>query len=119
MIDQEVEEKDGSVDLHIPPGRRLGDLVLRFQKVNFSYGDNQVLKDVSFDLQPGDILGIVGPNGTGKTTVLKLITGRATSRIREPSRSARRSSCATSTRSASLSIRTTPCGRRSPAATSS
>jgi energy-dependent translational throttle protein EttA len=76
MASQEYEEKDGSVELHIPAGKRLGDLVLRFQKVNFSYGDNHVIKDVSFDLQPGDILGIVGPNGTGKTTVLKLITGK-------------------------------------------
>ncbi|MCB9870255.1 MAG: energy-dependent translational throttle protein EttA [Planctomycetes bacterium] len=76
MVAEGFEEKEGSIDLHIPPGKRLGDLVLRFQKVNFSYGDNQVVRDLSFDLQPGDILGIVGPNGTGKTTTLKLITGR-------------------------------------------
>jgi len=76
MADRVVEEKDGSVELHIPSGKRLGDLVLRFQKVNFSYGDNHVIQDVSFDLQPGDILGVVGPNGTGKTTLLKLITGK-------------------------------------------
>ena len=76
MVDQEVEEKEGSVDLHIPPGKRLGDLVLRFEKVNFSYDDNQVIRDVSFDMQPGEILGVVGPNGTGKTTLLKLITGK-------------------------------------------
>ncbi len=76
MADRVVEEKDGSVELQIPSGKRLGDLVLRFQKVNFSYGDNHVIRDVSFDLQPGDILGVVGPNGTGKTTLLKLITGK-------------------------------------------
>ncbi len=77
MLAQEVEEKDGSVDLHIPAGKRLGDLVLRFQNVTFAYAvDQPILKNVSFDLQPGEILGVVGPNGTGKTTLLKLITGK-------------------------------------------
>ncbi|MCA8957664.1 MAG: ATP-binding cassette domain-containing protein, partial [Planctomycetes bacterium] len=69
MVEQEVEEKEGTVELHIPSGRRLGDVVLRFQKVDFSYdGDHKVLDNVSFELQPGDIFGVVGPNGTGKTT---------------------------------------------------
>ncbi len=77
MVKQEVEEKEGTVELHIPSGKRLGDLVLRFEKVTFAYVEGEpVLKDVSFDLQPGDILGVVGPNGTGKTTLLKLITGK-------------------------------------------
>ncbi len=78
MLATEVEELDGSVELHIPAGKRLGDTVVRFENVSFAYGSNQVLKNVSFDLQPGDILGIVGPNGTGKTTALKLITGKLT-----------------------------------------
>ena len=76
MLVEEVEEKDDTVELHIPAGKRLGDVVVRFEKVNFSYGDNQVLKDMSFELAPGDILGVVGPNGTGKTTLLKLVTGQ-------------------------------------------
>ena len=76
MLVEEVEEKDDTVELHIPAGKRLGDVVVRFEKVNFSYGDNQVLKDMSFALAPGDILGVVGPNGTGKTTLLKLVTGQ-------------------------------------------
>ncbi|MFO1054108.1 MAG: energy-dependent translational throttle protein EttA [Planctomycetota bacterium] len=75
MLEQEVEEKDGSVELHIPPGRRLGDVVVRFERVDFSYdGEHKVLDNVSFELAPGDILGVVGPNGTGKTTLLKMIT---------------------------------------------
>ncbi|MCA8977680.1 MAG: energy-dependent translational throttle protein EttA [Planctomycetes bacterium] len=77
MLAEEVEERDDTVELHIPAGKRLGDTIIRFEKVDFSYdGKRKVLENFSFDMQPGDILGIVGPNGTGKTTCLKLITGR-------------------------------------------
>jgi energy-dependent translational throttle protein EttA len=77
MLEQDVEEKDDTVELHIPAGKRLGDTVLRFEKVDFSYdGEHKVVDNLSFEMQPGDILGIVGPNGTGKTTCLKLITGK-------------------------------------------
>jgi len=77
MLETEVEERDDTVELHIPPGKRLGDTVIRFEKVTFSYdGEHNVLENVSFEIAPGDILGIVGPNGTGKTTCLKMITGK-------------------------------------------
>ena len=78
MLATEVQEtEDNAVELHIPAGKRLGDTIIRFERVFFSYdGDRNVLENMSFDMQPGDILGIVGPNGTGKTTCLKLITGK-------------------------------------------
>jgi ATP-binding cassette ChvD family protein len=77
MLATEVEETDDTVELHIPAGKRLGDTVVRFEKVNFSYdGKRNVVDSLSFEMAPGDVLGIVGPNGTGKTTCLKLITGR-------------------------------------------
>jgi ABC-type Mn2+/Zn2+ transport system ATPase subunit len=77
MLETEVEERDDTVELHIPAGKRLGDTVVRFEKVDYSYdGVNKVVDNLSFEMAPGDILGIVGPNGTGKTTCLKLITGR-------------------------------------------
>jgi ATP-binding cassette ChvD family protein len=77
MLETEVEERDDTVELHIPPGKRLGDTIIRFEKVTFSYdGEHNVLENISFELAPGDILGIVGPNGTGKTTCLKLITNK-------------------------------------------
>ena len=77
MMETEPTEKEGQVELHIPSGRRLGDVVIRFERVSYKYPDGpQVLENVSFSLEPGDILGIVGPNGTGKTTTLKLITDK-------------------------------------------
>jgi len=77
MLLQEVEELDDTVELHIPAGKRLGDTVIRFEKVSFAYDKgHNVVENLSFEMQPGDILGIVGPNGTGKTTCLKLITGK-------------------------------------------
>ncbi|HEX5052593.1 MAG TPA: energy-dependent translational throttle protein EttA [Planctomycetota bacterium] len=77
MLEQDIEETDSTVELHIPAGKRLGDTVVRFEKVNFSYdGEHNVLENLSFEMAPGDVLGIVGPNGTGKTTCIKLITGK-------------------------------------------
>jgi energy-dependent translational throttle protein EttA len=77
MMEEEVVQSEDSVELQIPAGKRLGDTIIRFERVDFSYdGDKNVVENMSFDMQPGDILGIVGPNGTGKTTCLKLITGK-------------------------------------------
>lgn len=61
--------------IYIPPGPRLGDVVVSAKGVNKAFGEKVLLRDVSFDLPPGSIVGVVGPNGAGKTTLVNMITG--------------------------------------------
>ncbi len=72
--DQQLAE--GSVDLVIPAGKRLGDKVLEFRGVTKGYGERKLIEDLSFQLPPGGIMGVIGPNGAGKTTFLRLLTGQ-------------------------------------------
>jgi energy-dependent translational throttle protein EttA len=78
MEGQRVEDQVESVDLRIPPGPRLGDKVLNANGLTKSYGDRLLFKDLTFDLPPGAILGVVGANGMGKTTMLKIMLGKET-----------------------------------------
>lgn len=61
--------------IFIPPGPRLGDVVVSAKNLNKSFNSKVLLKDVNFDLPPGSIVGVVGPNGAGKSTLVKMITG--------------------------------------------
>jgi ATP-binding cassette ChvD family protein len=62
-------------EIYIPPGPRLGDVVVRSQGVRKAYGDQLLMEDLSFDLPRGGIVGVIGPNGAGKTTLFKMIVG--------------------------------------------
>ena len=74
LLDQSVE-KEHDLEIYIPPGPRLGDIVIEAQGVSKGYGDTLLFENLSFSLPPGGIVGVIGPNGAGKTTLFRLITG--------------------------------------------
>ena len=70
-----VEARGETNEIYIPPGPRLGDVVVRAEGVKKSFGDTLLFEDLNFDLPKGGIVGIIGPNGAGKTTLFKMIMG--------------------------------------------
>jgi sulfate-transporting ATPase len=76
MLNEDARQQETQVEIYIPPGPRLGDLVIEAKDLCKAYGDTLLMEDVSFSLPPGGIVGIVGPNGAGKTTLFRMITGR-------------------------------------------
>ena len=76
LADKGPETRGETQELFIPPGPRLGDVVVRAQKVRKAYGDRLLMEDLTFDLPRGGIVGIIGPNGAGKTTLFKMIVGQ-------------------------------------------
>jgi ATP-binding cassette ChvD family protein len=75
MLKQNVAEKEREFEIMIPPGPRLGALVVEAKNLTKSYGENVLFEHVNFSLPPGGIVGVIGPNGAGKTTLFRLITG--------------------------------------------
>ncbi len=75
MLKQNVAEKEKEFEIMIPPGPRLGTLVVEAKDLAKSYGDNVLFEAVNFALPPGGIVGVIGPNGAGKTTLFRLIIG--------------------------------------------
>ena len=75
LLNQETKEKVQELEIYIPPGPRLGNVVVESDGVAKAYGDKLLVEDMSFRLPPGGIVGVIGPNGAGKTTLFRMIIG--------------------------------------------
>ena len=76
LLKQETAQKIEQVEIYIPPGPRLGDIVVEARHLRKGYGDLLLMDDVTFTLPRGGIVGVIGPNGAGKTTLVRMITGK-------------------------------------------
>lgn len=78
MLNEEAKEKEQQLELFIPAGPRLGDVVIEANNVSKAYGNKLLYENLSFSLPKGGIVGIIGPNGVGKTTLFRMIMGKET-----------------------------------------
>ncbi len=78
LVTQESREKEKELEIYIPPGPRLGNVVIEAKNICKAYNDRLLIEDLSFSVPSGAIVGIIGPNGAGKTTLFKMITGQET-----------------------------------------
>ena len=76
LAEESGNEKEAKLELFIPPGPRLGDLVIDFEHVAKSYGDRTLYNDLTFKIPKNAVVGIIGPNGVGKSTMFRMITGQ-------------------------------------------
>jgi sulfate-transporting ATPase len=76
MLEDQADKRDEELEIYIPPGPRLGEVVIEAKNVSKGYGDNLLCEDMTFSLPRGGIIGIIGPNGAGKTTLFRMITGQ-------------------------------------------
>ena len=75
LVNQRQDEQAADLEIYIPPGPRLGDVVVESKGVSKSYGDKVLYENVNFSLPKGGIVGVIGPNGAGKTTMFRMIIG--------------------------------------------
>ena len=75
LLRQDHEKGAGDLEIYIPPGPRLGNVVIEADKLGKAFGENLLMEKFSFALRPGGIVGVIGPNGAGKTTLFRMITG--------------------------------------------
>jgi sulfate-transporting ATPase len=75
LLKEDTAKKIESIEIYIPPGPRLGDIVVEARQLKKGYGDLLLMDDVTFTLPRGGIVGVIGPNGAGKTTLFRMITG--------------------------------------------
>ena len=76
LLSADVDAAAREQQIYIPPGPRLGDVVIEAEGVSKAYGERLLIQDLNFSLPPGGIVGVIGPNGAGKTTLFEMITGR-------------------------------------------
>ena len=75
LASQEFQKRNETNEIYIPPGERLGDLVIECKKLRKAYGERLLIERLSFNLPAGGIVGIIGPNGAGKTTLFRMLAG--------------------------------------------
>jgi len=76
LLAEETEKRNEEMEIFIPPGPRLGNVVIEARNVTKAFGDNVLFEDLTFQLPPGGIIGVIGPNGAGKTTLFRMIIGQ-------------------------------------------
>jgi len=76
LLEKESEKHARDLEIYIPPGPRLGKVVIEADKVSKVFGDRLLVEDMTFNLPPGGIVGVIGPNGAGKSTLFKMIVGQ-------------------------------------------
>ena len=76
LITRETQKQEADLELFIPPGPRLGDVVIEAEHISKAFNERLLIEDMSFCLPPGGIVGVIGANGAGKTTLFNMITGR-------------------------------------------
>jgi sulfate-transporting ATPase len=76
LLNQQTQEKVQDLEIYIPPGPRLGSIVVEADDVRKAFGDTLLIDDMEFKLPPGGIVGVIGPNGAGKTTLFRMILGQ-------------------------------------------
>lgn len=75
LLSQEYEKRREALEIYIPPGPRLGDVVIKLDHIAKGYGERLLIEEFTLSIPPGSIVGVIGPNGAGKTTLLRMITG--------------------------------------------
>jgi len=75
LLSRESDQRARDLEIYIPPGPRLGKIVIEADSVSKSFNDRLLVEEMSFSLPPGGIIGVIGPNGAGKTTLFRMITG--------------------------------------------
>ena len=75
LSSSDVQKRNETQEIYIPPGPRLGDVVIEAENISKAFGDKLLVNDLSFKLPPGGIVGIIGPNGAGKTTLFRMMAG--------------------------------------------